>query len=184
MAPSTTKRVRGHWTHHPGRALRPLLAGSGRRRWPGHTCHHSGTDSSGCSCCQRCLLGKLGREREIRLSLAAAWQGCMHCTSRAEDKAVTYSGCRAGRSSRAGRGSRCPRRCRWLHSCSRHRSGCSQGQTCAPGRLQREALQVRTSPSLLQHPVEFGQKNPCVEAAAELNAGKALNTRLMCSPNR
>lgn len=185
MAPSTTEQVRGRRTHRPGRALRPRRAGSGRRRWQGHRCLRSGTGSSGCSCCRRCRPGKLGRgrETEMRLSPATASQGCIPCAPQSRDRAATHSGCRAGRSSRPGSGSRCPRRCRWLRSGSRHRSGCSRGQTCAPGRLQREALRVRTSLRLLQHPGQFGQRNPPAEAAAEPDTEKH-STGPVCSPNK
>lgn len=51
-----------------GRARRPPRAGSGRHPWRGRRCRHSGSGRSGCSSSQRCRPGRLGGEREGKLS--------------------------------------------------------------------------------------------------------------------
>lgn len=51
-----------------GRARRPPRAGSGRRRWRGRRCRRSGSGRPGCSSSRRCQPGRLGRERQARLS--------------------------------------------------------------------------------------------------------------------
>lgn len=56
--------------------------------------------------------------------------------SRPLPSSVTHSGCRGCRSSPLGSRRRSPLRCTWLRFGSPRRSGCSQGRTCAPGRLQ------------------------------------------------